>query len=307
MAKNLHLGLQGRSVPMMKRSWIWILLLLAIFASACQGEDVASPIEEDVVVATFTSTPFMDMADLAARTHTATLSPTATSTLLVAPSTTATPFEDAEEAATETAVAGPQSIVTSTETAAALAQTELSTTPEATTTETLISPTPTNSTPDESEPPLVSAEIPEGSRYFTIQEGAPIGMPNWANQDLGCAWLGLAGQVFDLEGNPELGLIVEVGGTLEGLPLLGLSITGMASVYGPGGYEIQLADHVVASQGEAWVQIKNDSGETLSGRIFLETIDDCAQNLLLLNFIEVEEIPDPNQVFVPLIIHQGNE
>jgi len=259
------------------------------------------------MVATFTSTPFMDMSDLAARTQTATLSPTATSTLVAAPSTTATPFEDTEEVATETAVAGPQADLTSTETTIGLAQIDPTIAPDAEPTETLISPTPTTTTPDESEPPIVSAEIPNGGRYFTIQEGAPIGMPNWANQDLGCAWLGLAGQVFDLEGNPELGLIVEVGGTLEGQPLLGLSITGMASVYGPGGYEIQLADHVVSTQGEAWVQIKNDSGETLSGRIFLETFDDCAQNLLLLNFIEVEEIPDPNQVFVPLILHQENE
>lgn len=287
MAEILHLCWCGRSMLMKKRSWIWILVILVLLVSACQGDADPSDADMDVVVATFTSTPFVDMADLAALTHTATITPT--DTLTPFPSATAT-----------------QSVMTATQAAAAM-QSEMTATQQTTSDEPDNTPSPTLEATVESTPDSVNTEIPEGSRYFSIQEGAPIGMPNWANQEVGCAWLGLAGQVFDLEGEPVLDLIVEVGGTLEGQPLLGLSITGMASVYGPGGYEIQLADHVVASQGEAWAQIKNGTGETLSGRIFIETFDDCAQNLLLLNFVEVEEIPDPNQVFLPLIVHQDSD
>jgi len=260
--------------------------------SACQG-DAAAPKQDqpdtEVVVATFTATPFVDMAGLAARTHTATVTPTATQTATALPSATATQLE-----------------MTATQTSAAALQTELTATQQTMAEGADSSPTPS---PEVTGETLVSVntEIPEGRRYFTIQEGAPVGMPNWANQEVGCAWLGVAGQVFDLQGEPVLDLIVEAGGTLEGQPLLGLSITGMASAYGPGGYEIQFSDHVVASQSEAWVQIKTNTGEPLSGRTFIETFDDCAQNLLLLNFVEVEEIPDPNQVFLPLIIHQDSD
>ena len=97
-------------------------------------------------------------------------------------------------------------------------------------------------------------------RYFEVQAGSPVAMPNWAHADAGCNWLGVAGQVFDLEGQPEVNLIVEAGGTLEGQPLMGLSLTGLNVPYGPGGYEIQLADHTVASTNQVWVQIKNTAG-----------------------------------------------
>ncbi|MBC8509654.1 MAG: hypothetical protein H8D34_32810, partial [Chloroflexi bacterium] len=193
------------------------------------------------------------------------------------------------------------------------AEPTVSSTPEATTTqpkETQVADATASPTIEDeaaNAPESINAEIPEGGRYFIIQQGAPIGMPNWAHQDVGCSWLGVAGQVFDLEGNPVLDLIVETGGTLEGQPLLGLSLTGVATAYGPGGYEIQLADHVVASVGDVWIQVKNDAGDTLSGNIFVETFADCTKNLLLLNFVEVEEIPDPNQVFLPLIVHQNSD
>ncbi len=245
----------------MKRGWMLLITSFALLLGACGLLPAA---EAEVPVATSTSTPLLDMDELAERTYTPTFTPTATETPL--PSATVTDSIAMKALATVTATP--------------------SVTPEA-----------TSDAPEAS----LSADIPEGGRYFVIQEGAPIGMPNWAHQDIGCDWLGVAGQVFDLAGDPVLDLIVEVGGTLEGEPLLGLSLTGVANAYGPGGYEIQLADHVVASYGEAWILIKDDAGQTLSGKTYLETFDDCDQNLLLMNFVEVEEIPDAFEVFLPLI------
>lgn len=266
----------------MNRLWISLIIILPLLFSACGGQ--AAPAGE-VVVATFTSTPLLDMDGLAERTYTPTFTPTITATATPIPSATAT-----LPAVTVTEIAA-----TATEVAAEAVETGTA------------APSFTPETANENTTTNLMADVPEGSRYFVIQEGAIVGMPNWAHQDVGCDWLGVAGQVFDLAGDPVLDLIVEIGGTLEGQPLLGLSLTGMAIVYGPGGYEIQIADHGVASQGKVWIQIKDDTGQTLSGQTFIETFDDCDQNLLLINFVEVEEIPVSLEVFIPLIVSQGKE
>jgi len=264
----------------MNQRWISIIIILLLMIIAC-GAPVTPPGE--VEVATFTSTPLLDMGDLAERTYTPTFRPTATDT----------PTPTDTSAPTSTIVV-PTATVTEIEASAILMdEEEITATPSVTPEEAIAN-----------DASSIMAEIPEGGRYFVIQDGAIVGMPNWAHQDVGCAWSGVAGQVFDLAGEPVLDLIVEVGGTLEGELLLGLSLTGMASAYGPGGFEIQIADHVVASQGEAWIQIKDGAGETLSGKTFFETFSDCNQNLLLINFVEVEEIPEAFEVYLPLIIHE---
>ena len=147
-------------------------------------------------------------------------------------------------------------------------------------------------------------ELVWGDRYFVVQQGTPVEMPNWAHPDLGCNWMGIGGQVFDLNGSPALNMVVEAGGTLEGQPVLGLTLTGLTSVYGPGGYEIQLADHVAASVDEVWVQIKDDAGRALSEPVFLDTFTSCEQNLIILNFVEQAGPPPPAttmRIFLPLI------
>ncbi len=154
------------------------------------------------------------------------------------------------------------------------------------------------------ETPVARIDLVWGDRYFVVQQGTPVEMPNWAHPDLGCNWLGIGGQVFDLNGDPALNMIMEAGGTLEGQPVLGLTLTGLTSVYGPGGYEFQLADHVVASADEVWVQIKDDAGRALSEPVFLDTFASCEQNLVILNFVEQAGPPPQGatvRIFLPLI------
>jgi hypothetical protein len=134
-------------------------------------------------------------------------------------------------------------------------------------------------------------------RFFEVQEGTPVTMSNWAHPEAGCSWLSVAGQVFNLENDPEIGFIVEAGGSLEGEPVLGLSLTGLGSVYGPGGYEIQLADHTIASQDQVWVQLKDEAGNPLSYPIYLQTYDNCDKNVILLNFVETANVPPPPETF----------
>lgn len=184
--------------------------------------------------------------------------------------------------------------------------------PEAIATPTQIPPTaaPTPTLPPATPtPPLPTAsptELPTAVPsptpviyLYGIQPGLPLAISSWI---YGCDWLGVAGQVFDMQGNTVESLIVEAGGTLEGQPVFGLTLTGMAEDYGPGGYEIMFADHPVASQGKIWVQLKDAAGQLLSPQVFINTVKDCGQNLVLLNFLEGAEPQETFIFYIPLIL-----
>lgn len=156
-------------------------------------------------------------------------------------------------------------------------------------------------------PTAAALEYVWGDRYFIPQEGTPVSMPNWAHPAEGCNWLGVGGQVFDLNGEPALTLVVEAGGALNGAPVLGLSVTGITSVYGPGGYEIQLGNVPLTTSRQVWVQLKDETGRALSEPIFLDTTASCDQNLILLNFVE-QPGPPPTvekHIYLPFIRRVG--
>jgi hypothetical protein len=140
-------------------------------------------------------------------------------------------------------------------------------------------------------------EEPQIKKIFSLQPGSPTSIHAWSHD---CSWLGIAGQVFNKTGQPVEGLVIEAGGKLQDQNVLGLSITGIESLYGPGGYEIKLWEETVASSQSIWVQIKNASGDLLSNKVFLDTKDDCNHNLILLNFIEVDPFSERLYYF-PLV------
>jgi len=156
----------------------------------------------------------------------------------------------------------------------------------------LPSPTPTVQ-------PEADSQADTASTYvYGIQPGSPLILQSWKHD---CNWMGIGGQVFGPHGFPVGEIIVEVGGVLNGKPILGLSITGIDHGYGPGGYEIQLADQPTESFGEVWIQLKDNTGNAVSPIVYLETYDICIQNLILLNFVE-ESIPEARWVYYfPLI------
>lgn len=134
---------------------------------------------------------------------------------------------------------------------------------------------------------LTSSPSPTSTPFpYAFQEGSPSYLDNFAHPEAGCSWLGVAGQIFDGEGNPEKDVIVKAGGTLDGEPVFDtLSMPGAAKAYGQGGYELVLSDHVLASEGEAWVQLYNLHGQPISEKLELTTYADCQKNLILLNFV----------------------
>ena len=123
---------------------------------------------------------------------------------------------------------------------------------------------------------------PDGDFIYTLQAGNPFYLPNFNHPDADCNWMGIAGQVFGSEGEPLLGVTIDVGAA-ESVESTG--ITGEAQAYGLGGYEIKLADAPLATSGVYWVQAFDAEGTPLSERIFFDTFADCERNLVLLNLV----------------------
>lgn len=99
--------------------------------------------------------------------------------------------------------------------------------------------------------------------------------------------LWVAGQAYDLQGAPMVGITVMMGGYLNDKSLYQLSLTGTALQYGPAGYEFTAADQPVKSKQAVWVELFDQAMIPLSNKIYFDTTEDCKQNLILINFRQV--------------------
>jgi len=157
--------------------------------------------------------------------------------------------------------------------------------------------TVTVSVTDTPEPPPTETSIPTKViptatlAPLGAQIGSPVAVKNFAHPELGCEWMGLAGQILDGDDQPMKDLVVEVGGTLEGRTVFGLAISGEADAYGPGGYEIVLGEKPVASSATIWVQVYDLNGDLISSPTFFSTYSDCDKNLIILNFVQSYKLP----------------
>jgi len=156
-------------------------------------------------------------------------------------------------------------------------------TQEATSTSTPLA-TPTDFVLSTATPTETATQVPYG-----LQSGSPKYIDSTIfHPELGCNFLGIGGQAFGADGAPVLALRVEVTGTLDGESVYLLSLTGAATQYGSGGYEIYLSDEPVDSTGSLQIVLLDQEGQPLSEPIFFDTYADCEQNLVLLNFSQVE-------------------
>ncbi len=166
------------------------------------------------------------------------------------------------------------------------------------------------SIPNETATPEVPALTPTKALEITptvtldlldVQIGSPVGIPNFAHPELGCQWMGVAGQVFNVNGKPLKDLVIELGGSLSGNEISELTILGQAEIYGPGGFEFELADSPIASDGTIWLRVYDFDGVPLSEESFFNTTDSCDQNLIIINFIKANG-PATDWVYLPLTI-----
>lgn len=149
-----------------------------------------------------------------------------------------------------------------------------------------LEPTPT---PDED----FISDPPDSELKYTLQDGGPFYLPNFTHPEQGCAWMGVAGQVFDNQALEVLGLTIVAGNKYSGQESHRSAITGQTMAYGLGGYEILLSDKPVTSSQAYWVQVFDPQGQPLSKRIYFDTFDDCDRNLILVNFVSLEYYDSP--------------
>jgi len=126
---------------------------------------------------------------------------------------------------------------------------------------------------------------------FTLQSGSnPAYIKNFAHPSEGCNWMGIVGRVFDGDGKPLINRIVLVTGKIEGRVVEIAGVTGVpeADIYGPGGFEIQISDHVLASEKTLTIQIFDINGIPISDSIPFVTYADCGKNLIVINFVHRE-------------------
>ena len=136
---------------------------------------------------------------------------------------------------------------------------------------------------------LSPVPLPSGtptSLPIVLQTGSPVHIQNFVHTDEGCDWIGMAGQVFDANNRPVNNLVVNVKGKLGQTEIDKIAVTGIpeANVYGPGGYEIKIADKSVVSENTLSIQVFDLNGNSLSKPISFNTYSDCSKNLIIINF-----------------------
>jgi len=149
----------------------------------------------------------------------------------------------------------------------------------------LVTPTPVETSTTVA--PIVAAATNDYA--FVLQPGSPAAIDGSTfHPDAECKWLGVAGQATSLNGESVKGLFVQLGGDLPGVERLdNITMTGLAPQYGQGGFEITLADQLIASSGTLWIQLLDQQNLPLSDRIYFDTYPDCTKNLIIIYFDQV--------------------
>lgn len=139
--------------------------------------------------------------------------------------------------------------------------------------------------PPTNTPPVVTPE-PTPLPY-SLLPGTPTFTQNFLNEQ-GCDWMGVAGHIEGVEDGETLDLWVKLGGQLQGNPIDLMSLPGSAPAYGQGGYEFALSDKPIASENLLWIQLIDPSENPMSEKVYLETSDQCEENLVLVSWSKAE-------------------
>ena len=120
---------------------------------------------------------------------------------------------------------------------------------------------------------------------FVLQTGSPTYLPAFTHPEAGCAWVGVAGQVFDEQQQPLEGVVILVKGYYNGKIVDTMVLSGLGEAYGPGGFEVQVGDQSDETNNAVTLQLVNQQFEPLSEPYPVVTYDDCQKNLVMVNFV----------------------
>jgi hypothetical protein len=137
-------------------------------------------------------------------------------------------------------------------------------------------------------------------QIYLYQRGAPAALPNFVMPEAACNWTGVGGQVFDISGTPVSGLVIKIFGTLEGKLVEHFVLTGSSLQFGPGGFDVMVADHLLTSPGTLSLQLLDISGLEKSPVIQFQVFADCQHNLRVINLAETTI---GRQIYFPIIRH----
>ena len=105
--------------------------------------------------------------------------------------------------------------------------------------------------------------------------------------ELGCSYFGIAGEAVDSKNAPYKFGIIKVGGTINGQridPDSHTTVTGVATQFGVGGFEIVLQMPPTNSTGTLWIQMFDVAGIPQSEQKPINTYEDCQKNLVQVRF-----------------------
>lgn len=133
-----------------------------------------------------------------------------------------------------------------------------------------------------------ASPTPTATPPYGLQPGVPAYLSSqiW-HPDQGCNYLGVAGQVLDVNGQPLVGapIAIKVEGTLADTAISQVALPGTAPHVGPSGFEVMLADHPIASSGTLYIQVVDlNNFLPLSEPVYFGTRDSCEENVVLINF-----------------------
>ena len=261
-------------------------LLLALTMAVPSPEPSASPKDRALIrlsnalllatslVAVVIIAFFVNPSLVPSRLRPATPKPTATSDILVTPSPTELVLLTETATATSTRKALTTARTSTRTSTPSATRPQDTSTPASTRTQTAI-PTGTP-TPTRTLTPTLTPTITLSTFRYTVQDGYPRYVPYPG----GCNWMGFSGQVFDLNRQLVIDVVVHIGG-VDYLTLSGASLD-----YDIPGWVQKVASQPAGTQGYYTVQLQDVMGNPLSERVAVTTILNCAQNMVLINFIQ---------------------
>jgi hypothetical protein len=130
---------------------------------------------------------------------------------------------------------------------------------------------------------------PEGGFPFGLQ-GSPAAVSSASfHTDTSCSWMGAGGRVYDLANTPLKGLVLRLGGNVNGVELEEqFRLSGMDPIYGPSGFEFTLSNTLLQTVQSYWIQLEDQAGLPLANKVYFDTFVDCKRNLILINFKQLQ-------------------
>jgi hypothetical protein len=122
------------------------------------------------------------------------------------------------------------------------------------------------------------------STFPFIVEG---GNPKYSASPKGCAWLGVAGTVYDGAHIPLNNLWVVVNGKLSGNTINLEVVTGSVYADQEGEFEFKLADSPILSLNSLSIQLMDGNRVPISEKIVFNTYAGCDKNLITVIFAQV--------------------